>query len=61
MLRNNAIEQFAALAVLHNDVDIPVVDIAFKELYDVGVVDFLQDGELLFKQFYVLLNICSED
>jgi hypothetical protein len=42
-------------------VDIPVVDIAFKELYDVGVVDFLQDGELLFKQFYVLLNICSED
>jgi hypothetical protein len=25
------------------------------------VVDFLQDGELLFKQFYVLLNICSED
>ena len=61
MLRNNAIEQFTALAVLHNDVHIPVVDVAFKELHDVGVVDFLQDGEFFFKQFYVFLNVCSED
>lgn len=61
MLRNNAIEQFTALTVLHNDVNVSVVDIAFKELHDVGVVDFLQDGEFLFEKFYVFLNVCSQD
>ena len=43
---NDAIKELSALAVLHNDMDITVIDVTLIELDDVGMIDLLQNGEL---------------
>lgn len=43
LLRNNAIEKLATLAVLHNDVHVSMVNVTFEKLYDVGVVYLLKN------------------
>mmetsp|Transcript_47244 Transcript_47244/g.110399 ORF Transcript_47244/g.110399 Transcript_47244/m.110399 type:complete len:308 (-) Transcript_47244:7-930(-) len=51
---DDAIEELAAGAQLHDQVDVPVVLKRLKELDDVGVVHHLHDGDLLLEALKVL-------
>ena len=46
LCRNDAIEEFATLAMLHDNVHVTMVDIALIKLDNVGMIDRLQNGEL---------------
>ena len=46
---DDAVKELSALAVLHNNMDITVIDVALIELDDVGVVNLLENGELFLK------------
>ena len=46
---DDAVKKLSALAVLHNNMDITVIDVALIELDDVGVVNLLENGELFLK------------
>ena len=43
---DDAVKELTAPAVLHNDMDITVIDVTLIELDDVGMIDLLQNGEL---------------
>mmetsp|Transcript_75380 Transcript_75380/g.180032 ORF Transcript_75380/g.180032 Transcript_75380/m.180032 type:complete len:283 (+) Transcript_75380:808-1656(+) len=51
---DDAIEELAAGAKLHDQVDVPVVLKRLKQLDDVGVVHHLHDGNLLLKALDIL-------
>ena len=59
--RHDSIEELAALAVLHNDVHVAVIDVALIELDDVGVVNRLKNGELFLEKSDILGNVLTED
>ena len=46
---DDAVKELSALAVLHNNMDVTVIDVALIELDDVGVVNLLENGELFLK------------
>ena len=58
---HNLIEKLSAIANLHYDMKVTVVDVAFIEFYDVGMINFLEYGKFFFKQRNVLLNFFSKD
>ena len=58
---NDAVKEFSTLAVLHNNVDITVIDVALIELDNVGVVDLLQNGELFLEKSNILGDVLTKD
>lgn len=58
---DNPIEELAALAVLHDDVHVAMVDVALIELDDVGVVHGLQDSELFFEEADIFRDVGAEN
>jgi hypothetical protein len=58
---NNSVEEFSSLTVLHNDMDVTVVNEGFMELDNVRVVKFTHDEEFFLKVENVLLNSFLED
>ena len=57
----DAIKELSAFAVLHNDVHIAVIDVAFVELNNIRMIDCPQNGELLLQKSNVLCNTLSKD
>lgn len=55
------VEELSAIANLHHDMQVAVVDVAFVEFHDVGVVNFLQNCEFFFDERNVLFDVFSED
>ena len=58
---DDAVKELSTLAVLHNDMDIAVIDVALIELDDVGVVNRLKNGELFLEKSDILGNVLTED
>ena len=58
---DDTVKKLSALAVLHNDVDITVIDVALIELDNVGVVNLLENGELFLEKSDILSDVLTED
>lgn len=58
---NDAIEELAALAVLHDNVHVTMIDIALIKLDNVGMIDRLQNGELFFQKFDIFCDVFAQD
>ena len=58
---HDAVEQLTALAVLHHDVHVTMVDIALVELDNIRVIDSAQNSEFLFEQFDIFSDVFTED
>lgn len=58
---DNPVEQFTAIAILHDDMNISMVDIALIELDDVRVIDGAENCELFLQQSDIFCNVFSLD
>lgn len=58
---DNPVEQFTAIAILHDNMNISMVDVALVELDDVGVIDGTENCKLFLQQSDVFCNIFSQD
>ena len=54
---NYPIEEFAAVAILHDHVHVSVVDVALVKLNDVWVIQIIQSSNFVDYQIYVLAEL----
>ena len=58
---NDAIEEFATLAMLHDNVHVTMIDVTLIKLDNVGMVDRLQNSELFLQKFDIFCDVFAED
>jgi hypothetical protein len=58
---DDGVEQLSAFSQFHNDMNILVIDVALVELYDVWMINLLENGELFFQETHILFNILSQN
>ena len=58
---DDPVEELAALAVLHHDVHVAMVDVALVKLDNVWVIHFLENGQLLLEQPDVFCNVLAKN
>ena len=58
---HDAVEQLTALAVLHHNMHVAMVDVTLVELDNIRVIDSAQNGELLLEQFYIFCDVFAKD
>ena len=58
---HDAIEQLTALAVLHHDMHVAMVDIALVEFDNIRVIDSSQNYEFFLEQFDIFSDVFAKD
>ena len=56
---NDTVEKFTTRAVFHDNMNVAVIDVAFVELHNVGMIDSPQNGELLLQKSNILCDTLS--
>jgi hypothetical protein len=51
------LKEFSSLAEFHHYMNISIVNVSLMKLDDVGMVNLVQNSQLLLKQLHILLNI----
>ena len=58
---DNTVEELTTWAVLHDDVDVAVIDIALIKLHDIGVVNRGKDSQFLLQKSDIFSDVLTED
>lgn len=58
---DDTVEELTTWAVLHDDMDVAMVDVALIELDNVGVVDSRQDGQFFLQKLDIFGDVFAQD
>jgi len=58
---NDTVKEFTTWAVLHDNVDVSMIDVALVKLYDVWVIDSPQNCELFLQESNILRNTLAKN